>query len=157
MKKKFIFLILLFSILDAQTIKLNSSIKWINSYKFETPNNNQIKIPADSRFIIISFDKQTNKLINNYLNTKDKGYLQKKKGIFIVDIHTIPTFFVKIFALEKLRDYKHQIYLHYGDSFQKNIPNKDKKITFLALQDGKVSDILFLSTSTQLQKAIESI
>ena len=153
---KFLLLISLsFVVLSAQMVGLNTPISTLDNYSYETPEGRPMKIPHETKLIIVGFEKDTGATVNDFLNTKNKYYLQKNKAIFIADIHAMPSVITKMFALPKMKKYKHLIYLHYGKEFQKNTPNKDEKITILRVKDRKISDISFISTPKELQAAIE--
>ena len=155
MNKILIFLTLSVALLGASSIKQDSPIYKFRSYKFETPHGRQMKIPKKTNLIIVAFDKDTGALVNDFLKTKNKYYLQKNNTIYIADIHKMPSIVTTMFALPKLKKHKHLIYLHYGDKLQKDIPNQEGKVTILRFVDGKVSDISFLITKEELQAAIE--
>ena len=75
--------------------------------------------------------------------------------MFIADISKMPTVITNTFALPKLRKYKHLIYLHYNEKFQRAVPHKDGKITLLHVADGKIENISYISTEKELKAAIE--
>ena len=155
MKIVLIILTLSFALLNASSIKESSNLSELDSYRFETPNGRQMKIPKKTNLVIVAFEKDTGALVNEYLKTKSKYYLQKNKAIFIADIHDMPSMITTMFALPKLRKYKHLIYLHYDEKFQKAVPNKEEKITLLKIEDGLIKKISFISTKDELQVAIE--
>ncbi len=155
MNKILIFLTLSVAFLGASSIKVDSPLYKFRSYKFETPQGRQMKIPKKTELIIIAFEKDTGALVNNYLKTKNKYYLQKNHSIYIADIHAMPSIITTMFALPKLKKYKHLIYLHYDEKFQKDVPSKEEKVTLLRLENRKIVDISFISTASELQTAIE--
>jgi len=155
MNKILTILTLSFSILSASLISVNSPLSQFNSYKFQTPTSHEIKISKETNLIIIAFEKNTGALVNEYLRTKDIYYLQKNSAIYIANIHAMPSIIRKIFAIPKLQKYKHLIYLQYDEEFQNNTPNKEGKITLLRFENGKISNISFITTEAQLQAAIE--
>lgn len=152
------FLLLLsfsFIALNAQMVTLNSDISLLDKYKYETPFSRPMKIPNTTKLVIIAFEKDTGATVNDYLNTKEKYYLQKNKAIFIADIHKMPSVITRMFALPKMKKYKHLIYLHYGEKFQEAIPNKDESITILRVENRKVVAIDYISSKNELQATIE--
>lgn len=157
MNKLLTVLLLSFSILNATPISVNSPISSLETYKFQTPNGRQMKVPKKTKIIVIAFKKDTAALVDEYLATKNRYYLQRNKAIYIADIHKMPTIITDMIALPKLRKYKHLIYLHYGNKFQKNIPYKEDKITILKFSDKKVIDISFINTKQELQNSIEKL
>lgn len=157
MKKLILLLLTLsLSLFGANQIKSGSSLSMLNALKYETPNGRQMKIPRKSKFIIVAFEKDTGKLVNEYLNTQDPYYLIKRHGIFIADINKMPSIITKMFALPKLRKYKHLIYLHFDEVFETIVPHKEEEITIIRVQDQKITDISFVKTTQELKNAIEN-
>ena len=154
-----IFLIVLglsISILNASTIQVGSPLSKLNDFKYETPQGREMRVPRTPALIIVAFEKDTGALVNEYLNTKNPYYLQRNRSIFIADINKMPTIITNTFALPKLRKYKHLIYLHFNDKFQRVVPNKKDKVTLLHIKDSKVENISFISTAEELKAAIEN-
>jgi hypothetical protein len=143
------------SLFGANQIKDGSSLSELNAFKFETPHGRQMKIPKKSQLIIVAFEKDTGKLVNEFLATKDQFYLVKKHAIYIADINKMPSIITNMFALPKLRKYKHLIYLHFDENFQTVVPHKEEQITIIRVEDKKITDISFVKTAQELQVAIE--
>ena len=155
--KKIILLLLTFSLtlFGANQIKEGSSLNVLNGFKYETPTGRQMKIPKKSQLIIVAFEKDTGKLVNKYLNTKEQFYLVKRHGIYIADINKMPSIITNMFALPKLRKYKHLIYLHFDEEFQTIVPHHEEEITIIRVDNQKITDISFVKTTQELQAAIE--
>ncbi|MCK4974364.1 MAG: hypothetical protein KAR81_03855 [Sulfurimonas sp.] len=155
MNKFLMVLGLSFVMLSAGPLKVGSSLAKLNSFKFETPQGRQMRVPKKLNLVIMAFEKDTGALVNEYLKTKSSLYLQKNRSVFIADIHEMPTFVTNMFALPKLQKYKHLIYLHYSNKFQTVVPNRKEKVTLLHIKDGKIQNISYISTKKELQEAIE--
>ncbi len=137
----------------AQNIEVGTSIKVFNNYKYETPDAKELKIPTSTTKILITFQKDASEIVNEYLSKKDERFLEKNSAVYIADINKMPTIITKLFALPKLRDFKHTIHLHYEDKFQNIVPKEDEKITLIRLKQQKVESINFLSTKEDLDRA----
>jgi len=155
--KKIVLLLLALSLslFGANQIKTGSKVSELNTYSFETPQGKSLKIPASPKLIIIAFEKDTAAFVNEYLNSKTPPYLPKHRALFIADIHAMPSIISRMFALPKLRKYRHIIYLHYQDEFQNVIPNKEDEVTLLHVQNGQITNITFAKNKQELQDAIE--
>lgn len=101
-------------------------------------------------YIIISFEKENSKIVNEFLSTKSEKFLDEKNSVFIADISGMPTIITKMFALPKMRDYKYPILLIYDDKGDKFL-RKDDKITIYTLKDTQVSNIDFISSKKELE------
>jgi hypothetical protein len=141
--------------LGAAPLKTDSPLSILDNFKYETPQGRQMKIPKKTDLVIAAFEKDTGALVNEYLDTQSPYYLLKHHAIFIADINKMPTIVTNMFALPKLRKYKHLIYLHFEDKFQTVVPNQDKKVTLLRIEEGKIKEIFYVSTKEELKTAIE--
>lgn len=101
-------------------------------------------------YIIISFEKENSKIVNEFLSTKSENFLDKKNSVFIADISNMPTIITKMFVLPKMRDYKYPILLIYDDKGDKFL-RKDDKITIYTLKNTQISNIDFISSKKELE------
>lgn len=155
MNKFLLALTLSVAILSAAPLKIDSPLSMLESFKYETPQGRQMKIPNKTKLVIVAFEKDTGALVNEYLNTQSPFYLLKNNSIFIADINKMPSIVTNMFALPKLQKYKHLIYLHYSDKLQDTVPNKEQKITLLRFENSKIKEISYISTVLELKTAIE--
>lgn len=141
--------------LVASPVKVGTPLYKLNSYKYETPQGRTMRVSKKTSLVIVAFEKDTGKTVNTFLGTKSPYYLQKKHAVFIADINKMPDMVTKMFALPKLQEYKHLIYLHYGEEFEKSVPAQSEKITLLYVKNGKINKISYITTKEELQAAIE--
>ncbi len=144
-----------FSLLGADLITVDSPLNQLNNFKYETPQGRQMKVPKSTELVVIAFEKDTGALVNEFLNTQDPFYMPKRRAVFIADINKMPTIITNMFALPKLKKYKHLIYLHYEDQFQNALPHKEEQITLLHVKDAKIERVSYVSTQEELKAAIE--
>lgn len=155
MRRVFLFLVLSVFSLNADFLDLSSSITKLNEFKYETPQGNGIKIPKDVKLIIVSFEKDTGALVNEYLNAQNPDYLQKHNSVFIADIHKMPGVITNMFAIPKLKKYKHPIYINYNEKFEQFVMAKEEKVTLLHIENSIIKKISFIETKDELKAAIE--
>jgi hypothetical protein len=148
-------LVLAISLFGAEMISVTSPLDQLNNFKYETPQGRQMKVPKSTELVVIAFEKDTGALVNEFLNTQDPFYMPKRRAVFIADINKMPTIITNMFALPKLKKYKHLIYLHYEDQFQNFVPHKEEQITLLRIKDAKIDSISYVSTQEELKAAIE--
>ena len=156
MKKILLLLAMAITFVGADALKVSSDVSTLNRYAYESPHGKALKISNLTKTIIVSFEKDTGKLVNEYLNNKYPPYMFKHNAVFIADINEMPSIITKLFALPKMRKYKHTIYLHNTEEFAKFVPSKEEKITVIKLQNGKVKSISFISTEAELKSALEN-
>ena len=137
--------------LSAQSFEIDSSIDRLNSFKYETPDARELKIPKDTKTVLITFKKDASDFVNEYLSAKESDFLEKNKAVYIADINKMPYIITKLFALPALRDFKHTIYLHYEEQFQNVVPKKDEQVTILKFENQKLKSISYISKKEQLE------
>jgi hypothetical protein len=155
MSKVLLFFMLSVLALNADFLNVSSSITKLNEFKYVTPQGNEIKIPKEVKLIIVSFEKDTGALVNEYLNTKSPDYLTKYNSIFIADINKMPSVITKMFALPKLRKYKHPMYLNYDEKFEQSVLGKEEMVTLLHVENSVIKHISFIVRKEELKAAIE--
>ncbi len=140
MKKILLLLSLLVSIY-AQEFTLNSKI---HNFSLANQFDEKRTITNNIQTIIVSFEKDTGKEINEFLNEKQPDFLQKHNAVFIANISGMPMFVTKMFALPKMRSYKHEILLIYDENDKRFIA-KEGKSTLYKLEDGVIKSIKFIT------------
>ena len=143
------------TLLLASTLELSTPLSSLQKFEYETQHEKEITIPDNVETIIISHEKDTSAMINKFLDSKEKDFLEKNHTVFIADISKMPSLITSLFALPKMQKYKHTIYLQYSDEFVKFIPAVDGKVTVLTIQNAQVSNISYITTVKELQKAFE--
>lgn len=155
MNKFLLLIICSFMGLSASMLSVGSDISMLDEYKYETQKSLPIRIPHETKLVIIAFKKATGKTVNEFLETKEKYYLEKNKTVFIADVHKVPRWVTNVFTLPKMKTYEHPIHLHYEKEFTKHIPKKKKQITILHIKDRKIVKLEFISLAEELQAIIE--
>ena len=147
MLKKLLILPLFVLFLYANSFELNQNIG-----NFSLPNQFDEKETIDSsiEMIIVSFEKGTGADINQFLSTKDKDFLKNHHAAFIANISGMPSIITKMFALPKMRDYKHSVLLIYDEEDNRFV-SKEKKSTLYRLENGVIKSISYI-TKEDLEK-----
>ncbi|PLY10699.1 MAG: hypothetical protein C0626_03420 [Arcobacter sp.] len=147
MLKKLLILPLFALFLYANSFELNQNIG-----SFSLPNQFDEKETIDSsiEMIIVSFEKGTGADINQFLSTKDKDFLKNHHAAFIANISGMPSIITKMFALPKMRDYKHSVLLIYDEEDNRFV-SKEEKSTLYRLENGVIKSISYI-TKEDLEK-----
>jgi len=156
MFKIFIILISIFTLIDADTIQVSTPLQSLDRFPYETPHEKKITIPNNTQTVIISYEKDTGKMVNTYLQEKDPTYLSKIHAVFIVDIHKMPSIITTLFAMPKMRKYEHTIYVYNDKNLSVFIPPKEDKVTIIKFENNKVKSITYISTKSELQRVLEN-
>ncbi|MCR8709298.1 hypothetical protein [Aliarcobacter butzleri] len=111
-------------------------------------------ITNDIKIIIVTFEKETLSMINNFLSSKSPLFLENHQAIVINNISSTPSIITKMFTLPKLRDYKYSILLIYDENNTK-FTKQTGKITTYSLENGVIKDIKFLSSTYELEEFLK--
>jgi hypothetical protein len=100
---------------------------------------------------IVSFEKDTGADMNEFLNTKNPKYLEERNAVFIANISKMPGIITKLFAMPKMKKYKHTILL-INDEEDKRFAQEEEKITVYKLKNGVIEKINFVSSAQEVAK-----
>ena len=103
--------------------------------------------------IIVSFEKSTGADMNAFLNEHCPDYLHKHNAVFVANISEMPSLITKLFAMPKMRKYKHTI-LIVNDEDNHQFLYKEDKITVYTLKDGVISYIEYVDTAKDVEKKL---
>ena len=70
MNKFLIILTLSVALLGAKPIKVDSPLYKLNSFKYETPQGRNMRVPKKTKLVIVAFGKDTGALVNEFLDSK---------------------------------------------------------------------------------------
>ncbi|MFA7092532.1 MAG: hypothetical protein WC149_11855 [Arcobacteraceae bacterium] len=94
--------------------------------------------------IMVSFEKDTGADINEFLSHQKSDFLQKREAVFIANISGMPMVITKMFALPKMRNYKHPILLIYDEN-DTRFKAQEGKSTLYTLKNGAIQSIEFIT------------
>jgi hypothetical protein len=147
MLKKLLLLPLFTLFLYANSFEINDHI---GTFSLPTQFDEKQTVDNSIQTIIVSFEKDTGKDINQFLSSKDKDFLKNHHAVFIANISGMPSIITKMFALPKMRDYKHNILLIYDEN-DKRFISQEEKSTVYKLENGVIKSISFI-TKEDLEK-----
>jgi hypothetical protein len=124
----------------AGELSINSKLP---SFSLSDQFDTKYTIDESTKIIIVSFEKDTGKEVNEFLDTKKANFLQKHHAVFIANISGMPMFITKMFALPKMRNYKHKILLIYDENDDR-FTFKEGSSTLYKLEDGVIKKIEFI-------------
>lgn len=146
MKKIILFLSLVLCAFS-QELSINDKLN-----NFSLANQFDEKKTIDSRIntIIVSFEKDTGKEVNEFLEQKTSDFLREHHAVFIANISGMPMIITKMFALPKMKNYKHEILLIYDENDDR-FKAQEGMSTLYRLEDGVIKSIEFI-TKDDLEK-----
>lgn len=104
--------------------------------------------PAKTRFLLVSHDMETGKAANAALDALGAEFLPGRKAIYLSNIHGMPGI-GRVFALPKMRKYRHRIILGDDADLIARFPAEAGKVTVLVLKNGKVAEVRYWDPATE--------
>lgn len=147
MLKKLILSTLICFYASAATLKIDDKI---STFSLANQFDKIHTITSEISTIIVTFQRETTNLVNDFLSSKQSDFLDKNNTIFINNISCTPSIIVKMFTIPKMRDYKYDILLIYDEN-NKKFMEEENKITVYFIKNGFVKDIKFLSSIYELE------
>jgi hypothetical protein len=151
MLKIFILLVIATNFIFAGNLKVGDKL---NNFSLTDQFDGIHTITNNIETIIITFQKETLMMVNDFLSSKSSIFLEEHHAIVINNISSTPTIITKMFIIPKLRDYKYSILLIYDENNRKFVKQNDK-ITTYSLENGVVKDIKFISSTNELSKLLK--
>lgn len=141
MIKKVLFLAMLTSALFSNSFNVNSNI---GSFKLTDQFEKVQTVNSDVKTIIFSAEKDTSAALNEFLSSKEKGFLEKNNAVFIADISGMPSIISYLFALPKMKKYNYNVLLieKEGDT---RFAKQAEKLTVYKLENGVVKSVEYIS------------
>jgi hypothetical protein len=140
MIKKVLFLAMLTTALFSNSFDVNSTI---GSFELADQFENKQTVNADVKTIIFSAEKTTSAGLNEFLSSKEKGFLEKNNTVFIADISGMPSVISYLFALPKMKKYNYNVLLIQEED-DKRFSTKEEKLTVYKLENGIVKSVQYI-------------
>jgi hypothetical protein len=148
MIKKLILSIIFPALMLANSLKINDKI---SNFSLTDQFDRRHTINSEISTIIVTFQKETLDMINDFLSSKDENFLERNHTAFISDIAVSPSIITRMFTIPKLRDYKYNILLIYDENSTKFLKQKNKA-TIYTISNSQVNNIIYISTKYELEK-----
>ena len=148
MIKKLILSLLFPAIIFANNLKINDKI---SNFSLIDQFDKIHTINSGVSTIIVTFQKDTLEMINDFLSSKSEHFLENKHAVFISNITSSPTIITRMFTIPHLRDYKYTILLIYNENSMKFL-KEENKATIYSVFNGQVNDIQYISSKDELEK-----
>ena len=110
-----------------------------------------------TRILLVARDMAGAKLVDAALQGKPKGYLEERQAVFLADISRMPRVIASLFALPKMRDYRHRILLDRDARIAPRYPSGEGEVLWLQLEDGRLVGQRVFREAAALQQALDSV
>ncbi len=150
--KKLITILLLTIWLFANEYSIGEKIEPINLKDQFDKDHNISKLPTT---IIISFEKESSYMFNEYMKDKNNDFLADNNMLFLADISQMPSFVTTNFALPKMREYNYLVLLINDENTAFKYPYREDKLTIIKLDNDKIKSIDFVSDLKELENSLQ--
>lgn len=113
--------------------------------------HNKEHVLVESGIWIISWDKQTTRVANNYF---ENNKMQSNTNL-LVDVSQAPSGIFNLFILPRMQKYKHTILLSFSEAYNKTLPYSENKLTILYIKNNLIENIKFVEDMAQLDEALK--
>lgn len=150
MKSLLVFLLFLTS-LSPKPFEAGS--EW-NLPPFLDQNDKNQEVTPETLSVFFVSDMDASKLVHEVFQNETEETFQKRKIVFISDIHKMPSLISRFIAIPKMKKYTYPMSLIREKDLSNDIPREKGKVTFLQLQKKKIQKIEFLSSIEEIQKQL---
>lgn len=150
MIKKLLLVALMATSLFSSEIKQNDKLRvFVLSDQFGAYHT----VGRHIKTIIFSSQKDTSNDINTYIASKNPNFLKENNAVFIADISKMPAIITRMFAMPKLKKYKHNILLVNNEDDDR-FSEKEEQITIYKLENSVVKKIYYIKSAKEIEKAL---
>jgi hypothetical protein len=153
MKPFLILLLLLSSLSWSKSLDINDTLPNIT---LNDQFGNSHTIDKNVSKIIITFDKKSSVLANKFISSKKDSshYLNESNMAFIANISAMPSLINKLFAMPKMKKYKHTILL-INDDANDMFLSKKRHISIYDLENAKIKSITYIKGIEELNTSLQ--
>lgn len=149
--KKLLFSALLLAATFANALNIGDSVP---SFEIKDQFEKMHKIAADTKTILVAADKDTSEILRDYFLAKDGNFLTTNKAYYVADISGMPSLISKFFALPKMKKYPFSVLL-VDEEQTKTFTKKEGNITVYTVNNGKITDIKYVTNSAGLDSVFK--
>ncbi|SHO81026.1 FAD/FMN-containing dehydrogenases [hydrothermal vent metagenome] len=122
-------------------LEVGSFITFTLPDQFDKPHS----LDSSIQKLVVVFTKENGHLVNEFISSKEKGFMKSKKAILIADISKMPVVIRNTFALPSLRKSSYPTALIYDANISSVFKNGDKadKIHLIQLENNRLKNITY--------------
>lgn len=113
-----------------------------------------LRTEPTTRTLLFVADKKASDLVTEALQPFGADALTARQAVFIADIHAMPALITRMFALPALRQVPFAIGLVRDAALAADLPRNKGQVTLIALRDGVVQQISYVTDAAALQQAL---
>jgi len=122
------------------------------SDQFDKP----VVIGPATQVLVFTAEKPASDLVIKVLGSKPKGALESLGLVYVADISAMPAVISRMFALPKLRELPFSVALAREATAVADLPRRAGFATVIHLKSGRITQVRYAQTETQLLQAMET-
>ena len=111
-------------------------------------------LDASVRVVLFSRDMEGGDLLEEALAESPKGFLETQHALYVADIHGMPAFVARMFAIPSMRKRPYPMLLDRDGEVTARFPSQEGKATLLFLEDLRIQRLLYASSPLEIQRAL---
>lgn len=140
-KKTFLIVCFITSVFGSSSFSVGDKI---GNFSLLNQFDEKQTIDGSVKTMLVSFEKGTGADVNEFLSKQSTDFLKQHHAVFIANISGMPMVITKMFALPKMRGYKHPVLLIYDEN-DTRFKSQEEKTTLYRLEEGVIKSIEFIT------------
>ena len=104
--------------------------------------------------VLFSRDMEGGDLLEEALADTPKGFLGEKHALYVADIHGMPSFVARMFAIPSMRKRPYSMLLDRTGEVTARFPSEEGKATLLFLDDLGIERVFYAASPNQIREAL---
>lgn len=140
-KKTFLIVCFITSVFGSSSFSVGDKI---GNFSLLNQFDEKQTIDGSVKTMLVSFEKGTGADVNEFLSKQSTDFLKQYHAVFIANISGMPMVITKMFALPKMRGYKHPVLLIYDEN-DTRFKSQEEKTTLYRLEEGVIKSIEYIT------------
>lgn len=140
-KKTFLIVCFITSVFGSSSFSVGDKI---GNFSLLNQFDEKQTIDGSVKTMLVSFEKGTGADVNEFLSKQSTDFLKQHHAVFIANISGMPMVITKMFALPKMRGYKHPVLLIYDEN-DTRFKSQEEKTTLYRLEEGVIKSIEYIT------------
>jgi len=112
-------------------------------------------VGVDDEVVMFSRDMDAGSLVKEALAEHGGATLAAAKAVYVTDITRMPALITRLFALPSMRKRDYRILLDRDGKATEDFPSEEGKVTVIKLDEGVISEIVFVDTAAALLASLK--
>ncbi|MBN2646647.1 MAG: hypothetical protein JXR44_02555 [Thiotrichales bacterium] len=123
----------------------------LKATQFQDQHEQAIELNAQTKWLLLSSDKASGKLVKESLDALQMTDLAAKKGLYVADVSAMPSLVTKLFAIPKMQDYPFRVGIVQESAQLDAWPRQADKVSAITLNQLEIESVEYLDSAEALQ------